>query len=37
MIYSLNEVAPPYSSLKTEMIAAYNELDLRHTLNQLIK
>ena len=30
MIYSLNEVAPPYSSLKTEMIAAYNELNLEH-------
>ena len=30
MIYSLNEVAPPYSSLKTEMIAAYNELNLDH-------
>ena len=30
MIYSLNEVAPPYSSLKTEMISAYNELNLEH-------
>lgn len=30
MIYSLNEVALPYSSLKTEMIAAYNELNLEH-------
>ena len=30
LIYSLNEAAPPYSSLKTEMIAAYNELDMKH-------
>ena len=30
LIYSLEEKPPPYSSLETEMIAAYNELDLQH-------
>ena len=32
IFYSLNEVAPPYASLKTEMIAAYNELDFIHVI-----
>ena len=30
LIYSLEEKPPPYSSLETEMIAAYNELNLQH-------